>query len=154
MGNNEKSRLAVPSYEHEQISSGLLTWINQYPNFPPDVKRFSFEFLDADKPGMMLSTIPSAYIVKRYHGGDYMAEYQFILVYRGQPSNDNERLKMAEVLDAIGEWIKKRRDKPDIGSGKSVQKFVINENATLVRSFDNKDQDYQTAMTMTYYARA
>ena len=152
MANDEKPRLAIPPYEHEQISRGLLAWINQYPEFPPDVKRFNFEFLDADKPGMMLSTIPSAYIVKKYWGGDYKAEYQFILVYRGQPSNDNERLKMNEMLNTIGEWIKKRRDKPNIGEGKQVIKFVTNENSTLIRRFDNKDEDYQIAMTMTYYS--
>ena len=45
MANDEKPRLAIPPYEHEQISRGLLAWINQYPEFPPDVKRFNFEFL-------------------------------------------------------------------------------------------------------------
>lgn len=148
----DSPREAVPSYEQEQVSRGLLTWLNQYQYFPPGVKRFDFEFLEEDKPCMALSTIQGTYITKRYVGGDYMAEYQFKLIYRSQPTTNGERLKMDEVLDAIGDWAAHRRDKPDIGENKQLQRIVVNARSSLFGRYDNGDEDHQILMTMTYYS--
>lgn len=145
-------REAVPSYEQEQVSRGLLAWLNQYPSFPAGVRRFDFEFLEEDKPCMALSTIQGTYITKRYIGGDYRAEYQFKLIYRGQPTTNGDRLKMDEVLDAIGDWAAHRRDKPDIGDNKQMQRMTVNARSSLFGRYDNGDEDHQILMTMRYYA--
>lgn len=143
---------AVPSYEQEQVSRGLLAWLNQYPDFPAEVKRFDFEYLDDNKPGMALSTIQGTYIIKRYVGGDYTAEYQFKLIYRGQPTTNGDRLKMDEVLDAIGDWAAHRRDGPDIGAGKRMQRMTVNARSSLFGRYDNGDEDHQILMTLNYYS--
>lgn len=148
----EQPREAVPSYEQEQVSRGLLKWLNQYPNFPEGIQRFDFEFLGTDKSCMALSTIQGTYITKRYVGGDYMAEYQFKLIYRGQPTDNSERLEMDEILDAIGDWAAHRRDKPDIGEKKQMQRLVVNARSSLFGRYDNGDEDHQILMTMTYYS--
>lgn len=152
MAESEKPLEAVPSYEQEQVSRGLLAWLNQYTGFPAGVKRFDFEFLEEDKPCMALSTIQGTYIIKRYVGGDYRAEYQFKLIYRGQPTTNGDRLKMDEVLDAIGDWAAHRRDRPDIGAGKQVQRITVNARSSLFGRYENGDEDHQILMTMTYYA--
>lgn len=148
----EKPRETVPSYEQEQVSRGLLAWLNQHPDFPAGIRRFDFEFLEADKPCMALSTIQGTYITKRYVGGDYRAEYQFKLIYRDQPTTNGDRLKMDEVLDAIGDWAAHRRDRPDIGAGKQVQRVTVNARSSLFGRYDNGDEDHQILMTMTYYS--
>lgn len=148
----EQVRETVPSYEQEQVSRGLLVWLNQYPQFPAGVKRFGFEFLEEDKPCMALSTIPGSYIIKRYVGGDYLAAYQFKLIYRGQPTTDGDRLKMDEVLDAAADWAARRRDRPGIGEGKQVQRITVNARSSLFGRYDNGDEDHQVLMTMTYYS--
>lgn len=159
LAKEEQTREAVPSYEQEQVSRGLLTWLNQYHGFPPSVKRFDFEFLEEDKPCMALSTIQGTYITKRYVGGDYMAEYQFKLIYRSQPTTNGERLKMDEDLDAIGDWAARSwrgndprfLDKPDIGEKKQIQRIAVNARSSLFGRYDNGDEDHQILMTMKYY---
>lgn len=152
----ETPKEAVPTWEQEQVSRGLLDWLNQYPDFPYGVKGMAFEFLEEDRPCMMLSTIQGTYIIKRYHGGDYMAEYQFALFYRGQPTTDSDRLKLNETLDAIGDWAKWRmnvlQEAPNIGAKKRVQKIIVNARADLVGRNENGDEDSQILMTMTYYS--
>ncbi len=156
----EKPRETVLAYEQEQVSRGLLVWLNQYPDFPAGIRRFDFEFLDEDKPCMALSTIQGAYITKRYVGGDYRAEYQFKLIYRDQPTTNGDRLKMDEVLDAVGDWAarswRERNprlwDKPNIGAGKQIQKITVNARSSLFGRYDNGDEDHQILMTMTYYS--
>lgn len=149
---NDKPREAVPSYEQEQVSRGLLAWLNQYQDFPAGVRRFDFEFLEEDKPCMALSTIQGTYITKRYVGGDYMAEYQFKLIYRGQPTTNGDRLKMDEALDAIGDWAARRRNGPDIGENKRMQRITVNARSSLFGRYDNGDEDHQILMTLNYYS--
>lgn len=148
----KNSREAVPSYEQEQVSRGLLAWLNRYPDFPAGVRRFDFEFLEEDKPCMALSTIQGTYITKRYVGGDYMAAYPFKLIYRGQPTTNGDRLKMDEALDAIGDWAAHNRTKPDIGKNKTMQRIAVNAQSSLFGRYDNGDEDHQILMTMTYYS--
>lgn len=150
----------VPSAEQEQVSRGLLAWLNQYPAFPAGVKRFDFEYLETDKPCMALSTIQGTYVTKRYIGGDYMAEYQFKLIYRGQPTSNGGRLDMDEILDAVGDWAARswRKsnprlwDKPYIGEKRQIQKITVNARSALFGRYDNGDEDHQVLMTMTYYS--
>lgn len=152
--NNENEPLSyVSSAEQEQVSRGLLSWLNQYDSFPAGVRRIDFESLYEDKPCMALSTIQGTYVTKRYMGGDYMAEYQFKLIYRDQPGDsNNERLKMDEILDAIGDWAAGRWKKPDIGSGKQVRRVTVNARSSLFGRYENGDEDHQILMTMNYYA--
>lgn len=153
MKNKPETREFVPTYEQEQVSRGLLSWINQYKNFPVGVKKVSFEHLEDDKPCMTLSTIQGTYVTKRYLGGDYMAEYQFAIIYRGQPTTDGDRLRLNEILDAFGDWAARRREKPNIGENKQTMKIVINARASTIGRNDNGDEDCQILMTMTYYAK-
>lgn len=151
----EAPKEAVPSYEQEQISRGLLAWLNQYQYFPAGIRRFDFEFLEDDRPCMALSTIQGTYITKRYVGGDYMAEYKFKLIYRGQPTTNGDRLKMDEELDAIGDSAVHRfrwYEKPDIGTKKLAQRLTINARSSLFGRYENGDEDHQILMTMTYYS--
>lgn len=81
-----------------------------------------------------------------------MAEYQFKLIYRGQPINDNERLGMDEDLNAVGDWAARRRDVPDIGKGKRMQRMTVNARSSLFGRYENGDEDHQILMTMRYYS--
>lgn len=153
---NDRQALAfVASSEQEQVSRGLLSWLNEYPSLPAGVRMIDFEYLADDTPGLTLSTIQGAYITRRYLGGDYMAEYQFKLIYRAQPGDSrNNRLKMDETLDALGDWAvaRAKTDKPDIGAGKQVRGIVCNTRSSLFGRYENGDEDHQILMTMHYYA--
>lgn len=151
---SEQPREAVPAYEQEQVGRKFLAWLNQYPNFPSGVKRFDYSFLESDKPCMALFGIQGTYVTKPYVGGDYMADYQFSLNYRSQPTTNGERLKMDEDLDAVGDWAvwEMKRNRPDIGTGKQAAKLKINARSLPIGREENGDEDHQILMTLTYYS--
>lgn len=152
--NREQPKSFVSTTEGQRVSRGLLGWLNQYSDFPSGIRMIDFEYLDSDKPCIALSTIQGPYITKQYMGGDYMAEYQFKIIYRAQPGDsNNNRLKMDEDLDALGDWAMHKKEKPDIGTYKQVRKIICNARAALFGRYENGDEDHQILMTMSYYAK-
>lgn len=138
----------LSSTETESISRALLLWLNKYPDKPMTI---NYEFLDADSPGMALSTIQGAYKTKSYVRGGYLGQYQFKLIYRTQPGNsNNNRLRADEILNAMGEWAAKTRPFPDIGAGKRVMKITINALSSVFASYEDGSEDHQILMTLDY----
>ncbi len=137
----------VPAAEEDQVTRKLLAWLNTYPNKPVDLIRF--EFLPADAESMALSTIQSAYIVKKYILGGYLAEYQFKVIYRLKAGSGNDlRLRADELLNALGDWVNGKR--PDIGQGKCVVSLEPTTRASLLYLYENGDEDHQILMKLTY----
>lgn len=138
---------AVPAAEEDQVTRKLLAWLNTFPNKPVDLIRF--EFLPADSEAMALSTIQSAYIVKKYILGGYLAEYQFKVIYRLKADSGNDlRLRADELLNALGDWVSGKR--PDIGQGKCVVSLEPTTRASLLYPYKNGDEDHQILMKLTY----
>lgn len=145
---DDKKKVYVPAAEQDQISRMLLTWLNGCPSKPGTIR---FEYLRDDVTSISLSTIQGAYKVRSYITGGYMAEYQFQLIYRDQPSSDDGRLEMDEVLNAIADWATSReRIPPELGFGHRFVKIESNTRASLYGRFDNGDEDHTITMTMTY----
>ncbi len=134
--------------EQEQISRVLLAWINQFPDKP--VKLINYEYLKDGEPSMALSTIQAAYKTKRYITGGYQAQYQFKVIYRLQPSTNNDRLKADELLNGLGDWATTRSDLPSIGSGIRCLKVEANTRSSLFARYESGDEDHQILMNMTY----
>lgn len=143
----EQSKKAIPAAEEDQISRKMLVWLNTFPQKPVDVIRF--EFLPADSAAMAMSTIQAAYIVKKYILGGYQAEYQFKVIYRIKPGNNNDkRLKADELLNALGDWALTQT--PDIGTGRRVIRVEPTTRSSLFAMYDNGDEDHQILMKMNY----
>lgn len=148
MANKNKPIALVSLNEQDQISRVLLAWLNQYPDKP--VKLINFEYLPSDQPGMALSTVQGAYKTKTYVRGGYQAQYQFKVIYRLQPSDNDGRLAADELLDNLGDWASGRRDKPVLGPRFSVTRIICNTRSSLYDRYDNGDEDHQIFMTMEY----
>lgn len=145
----EPVKKTVSAAEEDQVSRNLLIWLNTFPHKPDDVDLIRFEFLPADAPGMAMSTIQAAYIVKRYILGGYLAEYQFKVIYRVKPGNSNDkRLKADEMLNALGDWA--LTGKPDIGADKRVIRIEPTTRSSMFASYENGDEDHQILMKMNY----
>lgn len=148
-GKANAAPVMVSAGEQDKVSRILLAWLNQYPDKP--VKTINFEFLPADQPGMALSTVQGTYKTRSYVRGGYQAEYPFKVIYRLQPGNSNDnRLKADELLDNLGDWAAKRKDKPVLGPRFSVQRVICNTRSSLYDRYDNGDEDHQIFMTMQY----
>ena len=140
----------VSTAESDQISRKLLGWLNQYNGFPTGVRMIDFEYLEDDKPSMALSTIPGAYKTVQYFTGGYLAQYQFKLIYRAQPDSNNDRLKMDEMLNSLGDWAASRKDMPDIGDGLEAEYVICDTRAGLFGRYEGGDEDHQILMTLEY----
>lgn len=143
-------RIAVPGTETEQISRALMGWFKQYPDFPPGVRQLEFEYLKDDTPCMALSTIQGAYKIKQYITGGYLAQYQFELIYRAQPQDNNDRLHMDEILNALGDWAVNCNEKPNLGPGRTVRSIACDARSSLYGRYENGDEDHQILMTLKY----
>lgn len=148
--NKNQAISAVPGPESGQISRSLLGWLNQYASFPAGIRMIDFEYLADDKPCMALSAIQGAYKIAQYITGGYLAQYQFKITYRAQPQDNNDRLKMDEVLNALGAWSSSGKDKPDIGEGLRVKSISCDTQAGYLGRYEGGDEDHQILMTMKY----
>lgn len=151
---NEKQLKAVSVQETDQISRNVLGWLNLYPDFPSGIRRIDFEYLDEDKPCMALSTIQGAYKTREYITGDYLAQYQFKIIYRNQPGDsNNNRLKMDEALNSIGGWAIANKDSLILGMNLTVTEITSDTLAGLFGRYENGDEDHQILMTLRYKAK-
>lgn len=139
---------AVDDNGSAKISRVMLAWLNQYPD--KQVKLINFEYLPYDQPGMALSTVQSEYKIKKYLRGRYKAQYQFKVVYRLQPSGNDERLYGDELLNDLVYWIENRKDKPILGPRYQVINIDCNMQSSLFGRYDNGDEDHQIFATMQY----
>ena len=144
---NEKTKALVSADEEQEVGRALLLWLNTCPDKAVD--RINFEFLPKDSPGMMLSTIQSAFKTRQYITGGYEAQYQFSLVYRTQPDDNDSRLAANEVLNAIGAWAEKNTEKPVIGSA-IVRSVRRTSSASLIATYEDGSRDHQILMNLTY----
>lgn len=144
---NEKVKALVSADEEQEVGRAILLWINTYPDKP--VKTISFEFLPSSGTGMMLSTIQAAYKTRQYVLGGYEAQYQFAIVYRSKPYDDDSRLRADEVLNNLGSWAERSETKPELTNAvvRSVRRA---SNASLLAVYEDGSRDHQILMTLTY----
>lgn len=144
---SEKVLTLVSADEEQEVGRALLVWLNTCPHKP--VHRINFEFLPADSPGMMVSTIQAAFKTRQYITGGYEAQYQFKIVYRVQPDDNDSRLAADEVLNAVGAWAENNAEKPNLKSA-LVRSVKRTSNASLLAVYEDGSRDHQILMTLTY----
>lgn len=132
-----------------QINRVMAAWLYQFPNKPEGLKN-NFEYLLDGVPNMALSTIQGTVIVEKYILGGYKGQYQFKVIYRAQPTTNNERLKMDEFLDELGNWAATREDLPVLGDGARCIKIDAPSQSTFFARYENGDEDHQILMNMFY----
>ena len=148
MDSINKTFSLVSSGEQEQISRLMLAWVNQFPDKP--VSLINYEFLKDGEPSMALSTIQAAYKTRKFITGGYEAQYQFKVLYRVQPTTNNDRLKADELLNTLGDWATTREDLPVLGDGIQCLKVEANTRSSLFARYENGDEDHQILMNMFY----
>lgn len=145
MANNQTVAYATPA-EVDDLTRSILIWLSAYPALP--VQMVNPEpMLEAGKVGMMLTVIQSN-ITRRYITGGHMAEYQFGIIYRVQPTDPDERLITLEMLNRLGDYAVSTN--PDLGRNIRVSKCEVTSQAALYATYDNSDEDYQILMKLTY----
>lgn len=145
---SEKPVTPIAAGEADQVARMLLVWLAEYPALPVD--EFNYNILLVDEPCLALSPIQAAYQTKRYILGGFEAELQFKLIYRLQPTNNNQRLSADEALNAMADWATSRVDKPELGGSRRFRKLTSNTRSDLFGRYEDGTEDHQILMTMTY----
>lgn len=144
----------VAAREEAGISRNLIIWLTKWlgqaPDAPEAIERIDYEFMPAKKVCMALSLIQGAYVAERFIDGSYIAEYQFKIIYRLNPSSQNRRLEADELLDELAAWAGGQT--PFIGDGLEVQEIEQTTTSALFAIMDGGWEDHQIFMRMTYKA--
>lgn len=112
--------------------------------------KIDFEYLPDDAVGMAVSTIQAAFKTREYILGGYEAQYQFKIVYRVQPTNNNARLSADETLNKIGAWAERNTASLSLGENVRLRTVKRTSNAALFAVYEDGSKDHQILMTMTY----
>lgn len=144
-----KIKAPIQWEETEQAGRGLVSWLNGWTDFPVGVLSVNYNHLSTDDVGMAVSPIQGGKI-KQYIMGGYLAEYQFKLIYRVHPTDNDDRLKATEVLDRFGAWAEQNPEKPNLGDRAKVLEVKRDDCATLFAPYQDGSEDYQILMTMTW----
>lgn len=149
MNLENKRTMPISDEEADDIGRKLLSWFNQNAELPPGVKKINYIYLEDDSPGMMLSPIQGAYKIEQDISGNYTAQYQFELMYRSQPTNNNERMSMDQELNSIADWAAGQK-KPYLGVGISSIEINRATIATFFNRYENGDEDHHILMELFY----
>ncbi len=145
-----KPRVLIPWEESEQAARALVRWLNTWTEWPAGVFSVDYEHLPEDSVGMCVSTIQAAYKTRQYIGGGYAAQLQFKLIYRAQPSDNDDRLAATEILNRFAAWAEQNTEKPLLSVPAVVKTIKRDSNAALFATYEDGSADYQILMTMTW----
>ncbi len=143
---SERPLTVVSADEEREISRALLAWLNTAPQKP---ERINFEFLPDDGTGLSVSAIQTAIKTRQYIGGGYEAQYQFAILYRSQPGDNDSRLEAVEVLNELGEWAEKNAGALLLNNAR-MKRLRRMSNATLLAAYKDGSRDHQILMNLTY----
>ena len=143
MDENRKKEL-VSSTESESIRDAVLAWINSCPLKPMNVR---YDFIGKTS-GIAIATVQSAYKVRRYIYGGYMAQYQFVIVYRLIAENDKDRMAADELLNSIGCWMEENI--PETPESVNMWRISRDNTAAFSTPYENGAEDHNIQMTLTY----
>ena len=143
---SEKPLAVVSADEEREVSRTLLAWLNTNPDKP---HRINFEFLPDDGTGLSLSAIQAAVKTKQYIFGGYEAQYQFALIYRSQPGDNDTRLEAVEMLNELGAWAERNAGSLLLDRAR-VKTLRRTSNAALLAVYEDGSRDHQILMNLTY----
>lgn len=145
-----KPRVLIPWEESEQAARALVRWLNTWTDWPVGVKDVDYEHLPKDGVGICVSSIQAAYKTRQFICGGYVAQYQFKLIYRAQPSDNDDRLAATEILNRFAAWAEQNPEKPALTAPAVVKTIKRDSNAALFANYEDGSADYQILMTMTW----
>lgn len=143
---SENQLTVVSAEEEREVSRSLLAWMNTNPDKP---QRINFEFLPNDGTGISLSAIQAAVKTRQYIFGGYEAQYQFALIYRTQPGDNDTRLEAVEVLNDLGGWAEKNAGSLLLKNAK-VRRIARTSNPALLAVYEDGSRDHQILMNLMY----
>ena len=130
------------------IIDGVRAWLKTYEGLADG--RLSVNFLPEEAKSYSVDTVPTTEIVKRYLDGSSIRQYLFCVSSREFYSDD-----IAQNVDNQA-WLEsksKRRQFPDIGTGRAVRTIEISSTAYPFIVDDHGTARYQLQLKLTYFQK-
>ena len=133
------------------ITKGLRAWLNTYDGLAGD--RINVDCLPEDQSSYSLDSDPE-YFVKPYLDGSQQVERTFVLA--SCEAFGDDIIQNTEILDwyeDLSSWIRlqsRRRNFPDIGTGKKVSSVSVASTPYPFVVYDNGMARYQIQIKLIY----
>lgn len=129
-------------------------WLRSYPGLDG---RLDVDFLDDDADTYSVDTVPCEEIIKRYHDGSAVKQFQFAVSSRRfYDQNIEQNLENLEFFEGLTRWIEGKsiaRELPVMDNNRTAQKIVVTSTAyPFVVTEDGKAR-YQLQMRLEYYQK-
>lgn len=131
----------------EEVRDAVKAWLQSCPELPlPDI---TFEDLPANNTGIAFETAQSAVYLQKYILGGYRAQYQFRILYRIIPSDDNDALEANRALTAIANWCEESEEKPQLTDAVNIR-IERTSDAAILAAYEDGTEDYGIDLTLTW----
>ena len=146
----------------EIVSTALLALLNQFPGL--DGKEILFSTL-SDTSGIGFFPTSGAVILSEKESITghvrQVCMYPFTVVYRAAPKTETQKLRIKELLDAIGKWLERQpivikgetyqlADYPDLGEGRDIKSISRKSPGHLNGTYQDGVEDWSIAASLQY----
>lgn len=134
------------------IMESVREWLKTYSGLKG---RLDVDFLDDEAETYSVDTIPCPEVVKRYHDGSCVKQFQFAVSSRCfYDQNIAQNLANLQFFADFTEWVEekaRKRELPDIDGNRYAQRIEVLSTAyPFIVSEDGKAR-YQTQMKLEYF---
>lgn len=137
------------------IIDGVRAWLKAYEGLADG--RLSVDFLPEEAKSYSVDTVPTTEIVKRYLDGSSIRQYLFCVSSREFYSDDiAQNVDNQAFYECLSSWLEsksKRRQFPDIGTGRVVRTIEISSTAYPFIVDDHGTARYQLQLRLTYFQK-
>ena len=137
------------------IIDGVRAWLKTYEGLADG--RLSVDFLPEEATSYSVDTVPTTEIVKRYLDGSSIRQYLFCVSSREFYSdNIAQNVDNQAFYEGLSSWLErksKRRQFPDIGTGRTVRSIEISSTAYPFIVDDHGTARYQLQLRLTYFQK-
>lgn len=158
---NENKPITIDGSGFEVIKSAIVSLLNQYPGL--DGQIISYMGLD-ENSGISIEPESGAlvYTEKKDITGSVtqVCQFPFFVVYRSGATNEYQKIKVSDFLDALGSWLSREpvvieeKDKtlkeyPTISGNRKITS-IVRFNSYALAPNPNNTQDWVLPVTVNY----
>ena len=129
-------------------------WLKTYSGLKG---RLDVDFLDEDADTYSVDTIPCEEIIKRYHDGSAVKQFQFAVSSRRYyEQNIKQNLSNLQFFEDLTAWVENKarvRELPTMGKERTALKIVVTSTAYPFIVTEDGKARYQIQMRLEYYQK-
>ena len=146
----------------EIVSTALMALLNRFPGL--NGKKIAFSTL-SDTAGIGFFPTSGAVILSEKESitghVTQVCMYPFSIVYRAAPKTETQKLRIKELLDAIGKWLEQQpivingvthqlEKYPDLGEGRVIKSISRKNPGHLNGTYQDGVEDWMIAVSLKY----